>query len=1649
MDTYSFALQDSVNALIDSTKTKSPNPIPGVRQWMEKKQGAIRQRMMGKRVNFAARTVIAPDCNIRPNEIGIPVQFAMKLSMPELVNDLNLEQMRKIIIRGDQYPGASKFKDGNGRVFDLTKMDKVSRQSKARLLTTTGEECTPVVLRHVVDGDFVLMNRQPTLHKPGIMAHSVKVLQGERAFRMHYANCNTYNADFDGDEMNLHLPQDLFARAESKYIVCADNQYHVPKNGDPLRGLMQDHVLGGAFLSCRGTFLEKNDYCRLVYEGIGPLSDNCKLARKLGRSLKKGFSFDTRWKFIIEPPAIMKPQKLWTGKQVITSIIKNLMVIEGKLDEVPNLTFESKSKTPGNSWNGVMDKDFEEEKLLIRHCECLRGVFDKNQFGPTNFGFVHYINEIVGPSVSGKLIGLLGRVFTMFLRIRGFSFSLGDFLLTESGENDRMDMINSVSVAGTSIQEFIVDSMNSVMKWKEELPQDSAVDAEKLKQLSNELPFIVTDAGSVNKSSLKLKYSLDGRRLPGRSMIKSDSLRQLNEESRTDIKSSFWIENLGHASNDIKKAIDALKKEDTDKKTSDWRTSFVELMSKDSRLSTLFPKTAELLNTDHLWHWNSRAIFDGGSYKGDAVSYDLKTINPVSTVATPNLFHRTLGRGLVLGDGSKRTPILYTPSYCWQGTEESKILLQKRTSYLEAFAPFSGNQGNSKLYIPLPNELTRIRVEAIVRNHFSGKEMVFRKISDSIFQAAMSKVTAKNNDVVSGGTTLIPFPTNGFASMVTTGAKGSKVNFAMICSMLSQQSLEGKRVPLMVSGASLPCFANYDFGARAGGLITDRYLDGLRPPEYFFHCMAGREGLVDTAVKTSRSGYLQRCIIKGLEGLCVQYDGTVRNVDGSIVQFLYGEDGIDPLKTTYLFSPKTILKNVELLKLRVNFNSVLKSKIAMKQLKNFRKRESAFKANKDPLLSEFPPTGCVGSVSEKYRSEVMLEILKDVSKDKENLIDMLLRISYQKCTMQPGEAVGCLAAQSIGEPATQMTLNTFHLAGHGAANVTLGIPRLRELLQTSGSSKTPVIAIPVVPRGSQTLAESITTVMDRLRNVPLTDVINSIGVDGSVYYQPENAQSTFQDFSTRYFRENPPDNISQSKMKRYWLYETTIQCENLEHFCEILPAFEPQDIINLLLNRVVPDMLKIALKEHVVSSMRVAEEESGLMDDDMDATFAHFVVNRRVRTSVAKRIHMKERIKIAGTGFGRSSVSNEMDFLTGSSTAGLELKNDSGEKDQDNSGDETKETKETKNRRVRVKDGGEKGASDSDEQDDSEEDYTDSDIGDDAKQESMEDDSDEEESPRKRKLKLEEENEEDEERASEMATPKTKKLKKENKKSESEVFKAHKVPCWVNPRLRNAMKASKPPADDLLRFVKDLKFDVKTWKLTFTFGWDVDRCPKKLSLLKPFSRCLKKHFLQDTLNLKNPRLVAGENTETKVPHEIQIEGTNISYIQQLPPEIIEHSKICCNDIQAVLSAYGIEAARRCLIKELVKVFSVYGITVDYRHLSLIGDHMTASGSYRSFSRIGMRGASSPFLQMSYETSMGFLSSAVERRAIDNLNSPAGAIIAGRPVPVGSGLCRIFSRLETEKETLATPDGNDTPENKNKKKRKPRSQKSLDSLASMI
>uniref|UniRef100_A0A1X7UR34 DNA-directed RNA polymerase n=1 Tax=Amphimedon queenslandica TaxID=400682 RepID=A0A1X7UR34_AMPQE len=297
---------------MDSDINKRLKDVPsGIKQTLEKKDGLFRLHMMGKRVNYAARSVISPDPNINMDEIGIPMVFATRLTYPEPVTFWNWSELSKAVINGPHvHPGATHVQNEDGSLILL----RNERQRKAIAKTLLAKEklssakVPKKVYRHLKNSDILLLNRQPSLHKPSIMAHKARVLSGEKTLRLHYANCKTYNADFDGGEMNAHFPQGELARSEAYSIVSTQNQYLVPKDGTPLSGLIQDHVVSGVLLTLRDRFFDKGDYQNLLMVALPDFTSPFKVL----------------------PPAtcICKPKELWTGKQADKERFK--IIAEGR-----------------------------------------------------------------------------------------------------------------------------------------------------------------------------------------------------------------------------------------------------------------------------------------------------------------------------------------------------------------------------------------------------------------------------------------------------------------------------------------------------------------------------------------------------------------------------------------------------------------------------------------------------------------------------------------------------------------------------------------------------------------------------------------------------------------------------------------------------------------------------------------------------------------------------------------------------------------------------------------------------------------------------------------------------------------------------------------------------------------------------------------------------------------------------------------------------------------------------------------------------------------------------------------------------------------------------------------------------------------------
>src|ERR687897_3546238 len=317
------------------------------------------------------------------------------------------------------------------------------------------------------------------------------------------------------------------------------------------------------------------------------------------------------------------------------------------------------------------------------------------------------------------------------------------------------------------------------------------------------------------------------------------------------------------------------------------------------------------------------------------------------------------------------------------------------------------------------------------------------------------------------------FPNNNAGViMASTGARGSILNIGQMTAVLGQQSIRGKRIHKGYHNRSLPHFKVNDTNPDAKGFVKSNYRDGLTPLEFFFHAMGGREGLVDTAVRTQQSGYMQRRLINALEHLKMEYDGTVRDPHGNIIQYLYGEDGIDPAKSDHGEA--------------VNISRIIESESVV---------DEGAKANEEEIRHILNQN--ISNFNVKVKSNLETTLLNNrLSKSGVEKVVRKIVDFTEKAMAEPGEAVGVVTAQSIGEPGTQMTLRTFHFAGVKERNVTLGLPRLIELVDARKKPITPTMDI-YLDEEHRISREKALSVAKEIIHTKVIDVVEKTDIDYS------------------------------------------------------------------------------------------------------------------------------------------------------------------------------------------------------------------------------------------------------------------------------------------------------------------------------------------------------------------------------------------------------------------------------------------------------------------------------------------------------------------------------------------------------------------------
>ncbi|KAK6028148.1 MutS domain V protein [Ostertagia ostertagi] len=871
-------LQYHVATLVDNcipglpTATqKGGRPLKSIKQRLKGKEGRIRGNLMGKRVDFSARTVITADPNLPIDTVGVPRTIAQNLTFPEIVTPFNIDKLQELVNRGDsQYPGAKYIIRENGARVDLRYHPRA-----ADLHLQPGYR----VERHMRDGDIIVFNRQPTLHKMSMMGHRVKILPWS-TFRMNLSVTTPYNADFDGDEMNLHLPQSLETRAEIEEIAMVPRQLITPQANKPVMGIVQDTLCAVRMMTKRDVYI---DYPRMM----------------------DLLMYLPSWEGKVPQPAIMKPKPLWTGKQLFS------LIIPGNVNVLRTHSTHPDDEDSGPyKWISPGDT-----KVLVEHGELISGIVCSRTVGRSAGNLLHVVALELGHEVAAKFYSHIQTVINAWLIGEGHTIGIGDTIADQATYRDIQDTIR--------------------------------------------------------------KAKLD--------------------------------------------VIDVIEKAHND---------------------------------------------------------DLEP----------------------------------TPGNTLRQTFENKV--------------------------------NRILNDA-------------RDRTGSSAQKSLSEF-------------------NNFKSMVVSGSKGSKINISQVIACVGQQNVEGKRIPFGFRHRTLPHFIKDDYGPESKGFVENSYLAGLTPAEFFFHAMGGREGLIDTAVKTAETGYIQRRLIKAMESVMVNYDGTVRNSIAQMIQLRYGEDGLDgmwvenqnmpTMKPTHMLFEKDFKNDLSDEKtLRKYYTEDLVRELqaspeATKEL------EAEFQQLEEDrrLLRKIFPTGdakivlpCnlqrliwnaqkifhvetrkvsslsplhviegVRKLSKKlvivsgedkiskqaqYNATLLMNILirstlcskKMASTHKLNMeaFDWLIgeiETRFQQAIAQPGEMVGALAAQSLGEPATQMTLNTFHYAGVSAKNVTLGVPRLKEIINVSKQLKTPSLTVFLQGAAAKD-AEKAKDVLCKLEHTTLKKVVSNT----AIYYDPD------------------------------------------------------------------------------------------------------------------------------------------------------------------------------------------------------------------------------------------------------------------------------------------------------------------------------------------------------------------------------------------------------------------------------------------------------------------------------------------------------------------------------------------------------------------
>ncbi|UYV60879.1 POLR3A [Cordylochernes scorpioides] len=1038
-------------------------PFKGLVQRLKGKKGRFRGNLSGKRVDFSGRTVISPNPFLRINEVGVPIYMAKILSYPERVTKHNIHKLQQLVRNGPfTYPGANHIQYQNGQRKYLGYGNREMEANKIRF----GD----LVDRQMADGDILLFNRQPSLHKLSLMAHRARVLPF-RTLRFNECVCTPYNADFDGDEMNIHMPQTEEARAEALVLMESKANLVTPRNGEIIIGAIQDFITGAYHLTHKDTYYtwrEAQLMVGLLLSTYGP-----------GQGIQ------------LPHPHILKPIPLWSGKQLFGLIIRPNPQCQVKINLETRTKMHSKQERMCP----------EDSIVVVRNSELLCGYMDKSLLGSgTKKGIFYVLLRDYGEDEAADAMWRLSTWMASYLSRAGFSIGIGD--VTPGArllEEKRKLLIKGY----WECENYIERLKNNQLKAMPGFTEEETLESMLLKSLSD----LRTAAGDTCFKELPHSNSLRVMAVSG-----SKALCEMWFDAGSLLNISQMIALVGQQAISGKRAPDGFLH-----RTLPHFLPFSEFLSFFFLISTqLYQgiKPVELVD-GVCWGCVFFFLISTQSYQGiKFVELGIKFVELVDGVGWGYVFFLISTQSY---QGIKLVELI--EGVCW-GCVFFLISIQ---SYLELV---DGVGWGCVFFLISTQSYQGIKPVELVDGVCWGCVFFFL-ISTQSYQGI------KSVELIVGvcwGCVFFLISIQSYLGIKLVEFVDGVCWGCVFFFLISTQSYQGIKSVELVD-AKIP---------QAKGFVENSFYSGLLPTEFFFHTMGGREGLVDTAVKTADTGYMQRRLVKALEDVSCQYDNTIRTCSGEMVQCIFGDDGLNPefmegdsslvdysrllahVKAMYPCREESPLPAQEILHYRdvllsqadflLYTNPKIKKDLRFVIVAKEKRRSTAADDGKDRIVdngmvcSDFfselaSKVEALWRKRDHYRSQnpqypgsIMLpewgKAFEEVHRVTHTQLDHFVdtyRTKYQKARLQegnmstichgpvsqllcPGTAIGAICAQSIGEPATQMTLKTFHFAGVASMSILdlcvmsltparhhPGCARIQEIINANKNISTPII----------------------------------------------------------------------------------------------------------------------------------------------------------------------------------------------------------------------------------------------------------------------------------------------------------------------------------------------------------------------------------------------------------------------------------------------------------------------------------------------------------------------------------------------------------------------------------------------------------------